>query len=557
MPAEVPKFGKAGWTLEERCHPSLVEEYRIKDADAQKWLELRRRCLTDLYFFSRHVMGRSDFYEPLHRPLCEFVDAADERPERYTVVLVPRGFFKTTVEMDYMLLSLLRNPNERLLLTHGKKDMAVDYLKDMKQSCLQNKMLRWLFPDVIWEDPKRQAPTWLADQISFRRSWENKVPSVCAGGIDAPVTGFHFTKQFDDDVVYEMNSATPEMREKVREFRKNQIAMRQDPATLRIFWFATRWHHEDASQEFVEASEGRGQFVGRSRMFFRAGLQNADGKPDVNGEATFPTRFTKAQLLEDRVDMGSYRWGCHVQNDPTPEGTTYFRLSDIIRFRLNADGHPPIAEPYVVFTAVDPNRSEKTTGDPSAIVTAAITARGHVWVLDVVRGHQTANQLLDDISKQVKKWNPRRVFVEVNNYQHQLIPWAKDKMMDTALFYNVSPVKSTWVQNKMSRILAMQPVTEAHGFHVLEGLDEFVQEMTRWTGKKGDKDDQLDAMSYIYIFGAREKPAEVKEKRRVNYDQAGFVMREAGIPMGDDFEDEDLIVRRSSLYRPGQMMRFR
>ena len=54
--------------------------------------EVRKLSLAHLYTFATAILGYSDFYEPLHRPLCDFT----QRPEE-TLTLIPRGMFKSTV----------------------------------------------------------------------------------------------------------------------------------------------------------------------------------------------------------------------------------------------------------------------------------------------------------------------------------------------------------------------------------------------------------------------------------------------------------------------------
>lgn len=552
------RYGRDAWSVEERCDPRLLSLFSIDDDHAEAWLAGRARCLTDLFFLCKEVMGYTDFYEPLHRPMCDFVQGMDDHPQLFTVNVVPRGHFKTSVELGAMMQALLRNPNERLLLTHGKKDMACSYLDELKRKCCNVTMLRWLFPDVIWNDPEREAPAWKKDCVTFIRQYDNKVPSILAGGIDAPVTGFHFSKQYADDVVYETNSASPEMREKVREWRRNSLPQTEEPETLRVLWSATRWHHEDATHEFMEAAAGRGEFVDHARVFFRAALQDSLGRPDLGGEPVFPTRYTKKALSLWKVALGSYRFSCHYMNDPTPEGVAKFRDSDIVNFRLNEEGHPPTDEHYVYFTSVDPNRSEKTAGDPCAIVTAAVTETGKMWVVDVYRGHPSGLELIEQLKAHVKQWNPVRVFFEENFFQQQMRTWVSDRFIEQEVQARLVPVKGSTANRKVDRILALQPLVESRGFHLREGLESFRSEMTRWTGKRLDRDDQLDAVAYIFAEAVRNRQYVAKRKKPVNPDRAASVLADAGLG-GLDFgpppEDEDVVVHSSPLaYRDARSL---
>lgn len=558
-------YGRSSWSVEERCALELVGSYEIPDEHGEAWLRGRERCLTDLYFLCTEVLGYRQFYEPLHRPMCEFVQDMDEHSERITSLVVPRGCFKSTIGIGGMIQALARNPDERIGFFHSIKDMGVEYLDELKNHLESNSTLKWLFPDVFYADPVRESKTWLRDAIRVKRRRENKVPSIMVGGVDSSKTGFHFSKLVTDDISSDKNCETQEMREKVRVFRRNSFATVEEQETVRGLNLATVWHPDDATVDMIKGSRGEGDWAGEVRSFgkpgvwYRAIRELPDGTPDYeNGKSIFPTRFTEPVIERLRKTLGSYRFSAHYMNNPTPEGVARFRRSDVLWYRLGDDGLPPISESYEVYMGVDPNRSEKTTGDPSAVVVAAWTASGHLWLLQIVQGHENWTEFVKTLTDAAQRWQPREILIEENSAQIQLKTWLETGLMERGLFSKVVPFSSSRANRKVDRIMALQGLFESKRLHVLEGMDKFVKEAEQWTGMRDDRDDQLDALAFIFQR-VRQRPASVvvkeREKRK---DEAVDVLAEAGLGFilggGDADESEagggrSFGIRRSRLER--------
>ena len=98
--------------------------------------------LTNFYEFNRDVVGWKDIYEPLHRPVCNFVQ--DNVKKKKLLILMPRGSFKSSmVTVGYALWRIAQNPNTRLMISNATYPMACSFL-----SQIQNHLLN--FPGIFY-----------------------------------------------------------------------------------------------------------------------------------------------------------------------------------------------------------------------------------------------------------------------------------------------------------------------------------------------------------------------------------------------------------------------
>lgn len=78
---------------------------------------LKQLVLDDFWEFSNEIIGWKDLYEPLHKPLCDFVQ---NNPDKKKLILLPRGHLKSSVvTVGYPLWRIARNPKERILIATG------------------------------------------------------------------------------------------------------------------------------------------------------------------------------------------------------------------------------------------------------------------------------------------------------------------------------------------------------------------------------------------------------------------------------------------------------
>ena len=474
-------------------------------------VQARLKAEQDFYWFCVEIMGFPDLYPPLHRDqLCrflqEFIDP--DQPKPVGNLEVARGHFKSTIaSISWPLWLLMKDSNLRIYLCSAKVDSAVKMLKELKGHLLLNERLKSIAPDVFFADPKKESDLWHTDAVNVRRTRHNKVPSITAGGVDASVVSQHYHLHIHDDLVIKETARSDEMREKVREFRRESRSLfERTYGNCKTLNIGTRWHFDDAHQELEDGVDGEGPYAG-AVMQLKLGCRDDDGQP------LFPTVWSNEALEAERRLQGSFVFSAQFENNPMPSGEAYFKRSDIRWFdELPGFKRPHELEPgeespkrYLFFTAVDPNRSEHNMGDPAVVMTAARDEDGHIYVVQMTRSHPTGLELVKIIGQHVQQWSPEKVIYEANNYQYQLKNWLMESQIKQQMQFNLQPVTRHWKSGKVDRIGSLQPVLETGRLHLMPGVHEVIaHELEQWPSSKHD--DTLDCLADIYQHGHNPEP---------------------------------------------------
>ena len=481
-------------------------------------LDLRQRAETDFWFFCKEIMGFKDLYEPLHKPVCEFLQKSAEAPEKYTCLLIPRGHFKTSLaSVSYSIWRLLRDPDMSILIVHGKLDSSIAMLREIKIAFTHNDVLRELWSDIIWDNPKADADLWHQDQIQVKRERADKQPSVFAASVDATVVGKHFDLIVHDDIVTDKTVTTEMQREVTKRYRRESEAL-QRTDDCKVINIGTRWHEDDAHAELLDPTGPYAPVNGKPQV--RSLVLSAVADEAIakwigceEGDPIFPTRYTHDRLERLRVSMTEYPFSCQFLNNPRPDLFRAFTRNDLRWFTPLKDGSPPTKGQYRVFSAIDPNRSEKQSADFCVLITAAVDEDGHIWVVDMRRGHPSGPQIVDWVRECVERWAPEFVCVETQNFQLQLCKWLKEDQLKSGVHYKILEVIRSRANKKYERIMAMQPLVAAGGLHIKKSAwgDDLAIELDRY-GPRAKHDDILDALADIYANGVKARPEKHEKK---------------------------------------------
>src|SRR5207244_2021582 len=143
--------------------------------------------------------------DTFHRPLCNYVQTT---PYAMNLYLLQRGALKTSLlTVGRNVQRILQNPQIRILIASNKADNADAMLSEIK-GCLQNPILLWLFPEILWPDPARQAERWTTSAITVRRKRRSGASTVESIGMEGEITSKHYEHLTFDDLVGEKNSQT-------------------------------------------------------------------------------------------------------------------------------------------------------------------------------------------------------------------------------------------------------------------------------------------------------------------------------------------------------------
>lgn len=186
------------------------------------------------------------------------------------------------------------------LFSHTRP-IAKSFLRQIKAESETNEQLKEWFPDVLWGNPKGEAPKWSEDDgLIFKRKSNPKEATVEAWGlVDGMPTGKHFTDLVYDDVVTLASVTTSDQIKKTTTALTMSYNLGTQGGRRRMI--GTRYDGGDTYQTVMD----RGSFAPRLHPATHDGT--AEGKPV----------FLSAKAWADKKrDTDSYTLSCQQLQTP-------------------------------------------------------------------------------------------------------------------------------------------------------------------------------------------------------------------------------------------------
>lgn len=187
-----------------------------------------------LFLTAYKLLGYRDITWYTHRKMIE----ALESPKRRKLIVMPRGTFKSTIGVvAFSIWSLIRNPNERILIDSEVWTNSSTFLREIKAH-LDRRELTDLYG--IFKTDRN----WNEGEITIaQRSHTYKESSITIGSIGSTKIGQHYTIIIGDDYNSGNNSQTQEGCAKVvTHYRMNQAIL--EPGGLYVL-IGTRYSEND------------------------------------------------------------------------------------------------------------------------------------------------------------------------------------------------------------------------------------------------------------------------------------------------------------------------
>lgn len=297
---------------------------------------------------------------------------------------------------------------QRILSSHGEdapdprectigifshsRPIAKGFLLQIKREFEANKVLLELFPDILFDNPERDAPKWSEDGgLVVRRRTNPKESTVEAWGlVDAMPTSKHFTDLVYDDVVVPGSVTTPEMIQKTSDALSLSYSLGAEGGCKRFI--GTRYHFADAYKTVMD----RGTAVPRIHA------ATHDGTPEG-----FPVLLTRASLADKRRNAGPYIFSSQYLLNPKADETQGFQRS-WVEDRHNGTSWSAM-NTYLLF---DPASAKKKTSDYTSAWAVGLSSDQRVYVLDIVRDRLNLSQRTKLVFDWHRKYQPMQTRYE-------------------------------------------------------------------------------------------------------------------------------------------------
>lgn len=454
--------------------------------------DIAERGRRDLYFFAKGIMAYRDMTWACHRPLCMFLQ---RNPAKYKLVLMPRGHFKSSLNIARTLQKVCQDPNQRILMVNEVADNAENFLSSIRQTAESSPVFRALYSSIIPKKPTR----WSSKELEFNRTWRGPEPTISAMGMTSTLTSRHYTHILVDDPISEEAVKSPTVMsdaiERLSKFRSLMVKPASDTFDL----VGTRWALYDVYSEFEK------RLGPQMARFIRSVFKD--------GEPICPALLDHEAIAEIRAMLGEYMFSCNYLNNPRDVANQDFNIQDLRFWRWSHDEESIIlygddglirkewpVDSLDITTSVDLAMSEKITDDRNAIVTVGATPDGEAVVLETWIKRCTPLQVIDHLMWVRKRFHPRAVGIESVAYQKSLKYFLKAECERQGTYINVVDLKAipskrgTGNNSKEMRIRGLQPIAATGRLYILPTMHELRNEMADFP--LGKHDDCLDALAH-------------------------------------------------------------
>jgi hypothetical protein len=395
----------------------------------------------DRYYLGVFLCNRHDMLHPWIYDRCREVES--DRDSRLD--LWARFHYKSSI-ITFLgtVQEILCNPNITIGLLSFSARQAKPFLRQVMQELEANEKLYSIYPDILWEKPRQQAPKWAENEgICVRRSANPKEQTVEAHGlVDGQPTGRHFDLIIYDDVVVQESVSTPEQISKT----------------------TTQW---ELSLNLGSTHNPRYQYAGTRYSYgdtYGTILQRAAVKPRIhtathNGQMDgMPVFLTDERWEEIKKTTSTYTVACQQLLNPIAGSDVAFQEEwwsewEIRPYTMNA------------YLMVDPASSKKKESNRTAMAVVGVDANYNKYLLDGVCHRMSLSERWELLKRLRIKWKRapgiREVKVGYERYGAQSdIEHFKEMMrIDGSSFpiYELNWVGGGGSQSKRDRIQRLEP----------------------------------------------------------------------------------------------------
>lgn len=369
-------------------HGAALEDalrfYHEASQDKATWPALERELgRRDRFFLLTYLLGRADAVHPWVYARCREVE---REPDGYLDLWARESYKSTLITFAGIVQEILRDPEITIGIFSHTKPTARKFLLQIKLEFETNADLKRVYPDVMWADPRRDAPTWSEEKgIVVKRLSNPKESTIEAHGlVDGQPTGSHFRLMVFDDVVTLESVGTPEQIEKTTNAwsLSDNLGARNADGKIRKWHVGTRYHFADSYHAMIEMG------AVKPRIYPATHDGTPTGKPvflsqeawDQKRQQQTPATIAAQMLLNPAA-------GTEALFDQS-----WLKFADVRPSTLN------------VYILADPAGSRKKGSDSTAIVVIGIDAAWNKYLLDGYRDKMKLHERWNAIRGLRRRW---------------------------------------------------------------------------------------------------------------------------------------------------------
>lgn len=450
-------------------------------------------------FLTHYFPHRLERLEAFHLRL---IDTATRK--RRGLILYPAAHGKTTLVSTLLpIWALCEDPNVRIGLIAKNDIDAKGIMTSIHAELGGNEELIRDWGPFKPEDSSGKP--WALEKLSIhKRTRRSKEPTIAAFGSGAKTVLGHRTDwTICDDVVTDRNSATPDQRQKMREWFAQCVQTMAEGYEDRITVVGTLFDPSDLYhdlQELTNPDTGEGLWR----------LQREDAIVDEEEHRTlWEERWPWRRLMELKAEMGTLDFNKRLRNIAVDKSRMAFREEYVKGGWIGPTQFPGCLDRDYKIGDFDPSWRLVSGFDPAVGLTKSAKFCAHIvvaegscrehdkcrWIVDLNRDQMTLPQQADLICDRHGDYSLHTTRIEANSYQGGLFQAVQERMERRGVAYRVEPHYTTKTNKPDPEmgVAAMAPWFERGWVHIPWGdphsqriMRQLVDELVQYPGRTTD-----------------------------------------------------------------------
>lgn len=404
----------------------------MKEAHVPSMRELAKN---DLFFLLTRIIGRTDINRPWLYERCLEVNA---EPFGY-IDLWARDHYKSTIiTVGHTIQDILNDPEITCGIFSHTQVLARAFVSQIMRVFEQCEFLKTLFPEILYQDPKREATQWSKEGgIIVKRKNNPKECTVEGWGlVSGQPIGKHFNRMIYDDVVVRDSVTSADSILKTTEMWELSLAIASDNAKFK--YAGTRYHANDTYQTMIERNAGK----------VRMHPATLDGT--LEGEAVL---LQPEVLKKKRDEMGVYTFSCQMLLNPLADKSMGFAREWIQYYEPREEFLNRMNKIIVV----DPSSGRNKKTDYTVMQVWGLNDDKKYYLIYGIRDRLNLTSRASLLFDLVKEYDPMRVLYEEYGMQAD-IEFIQLQQKEKNFHFDIEKVGGRL--SKSDRILAMVPFFE-------------------------------------------------------------------------------------------------
>lgn len=352
------------------------------DAGGTSMTGMRALCLVDRYYLLVKVCKRLDMLHPWIYARCREVE---KEPDGFIDLWAREHYKSTIITFGGILQEILRDPETTVCIFSHVGSIAQDFLKQIKTELEINVALQALFPDILWQNPQKQAKQWSVEGgITVKRKSNPKEATLEASGlVDGQPISKHYRLRVYDDVVTDKSVNTPEQINKTTNAYSLSGALGMVEG--KEWMIGTRYSYADTYEWILQ----RGALKPRIYPATKNGL--------LDGELVlFTPEYWKNEKLMKSTDNDL---ACQFMQNPLAGQQRMFDITCLQTYEVRP-------ETLAVYVMCDPARSKKTDSDNTAIIVLGLDYAMNKYLLDGFNHKMDLQERWENFKRMYLRWKP-------------------------------------------------------------------------------------------------------------------------------------------------------